>query len=240
MHINFDKMFVTNSKPHLLHSDYFITGKNVDSDIIRFIKQNKGKSGVIYCLSRKKVEEIAQLLQVNGISAVPYHAGLDAKTRSKHQDMFLMEDVDVVVATIAFGMGIDKPDVRFVVHLDLPDSLEAYFQEAGRAGRDGKTAYSAVFCNKRDEDRLKENFEYAFPSINQIKQCYQALGNYFQIAIGAGEGVSVDLDFDLRQPSRPLEPSYQSFAATSFHLLSIRPLMPAPRPTHPALNSASK
>ena len=96
--------------------------KNVDSDIIRFIKQNKGKSGVIYCLSRKKVEEIAQLLQVNGISAVPYHAGLDAKTRSKHQDMFLMEDVDVVVATIAFGMGIDKPDVRFVIHHDIPKS----------------------------------------------------------------------------------------------------------------------
>jgi ATP-dependent DNA helicase RecQ len=107
--------------------------KNIESDIIRFIKLHKGKSGIIYCLSRKKVEAIAEVLQVNGISAVPYHAGLDAKTRAKHQDMFLMEDVDVVVATIAFGMGIDKPDVRFVIHHDIPKSLESYYQETGRA-----------------------------------------------------------------------------------------------------------
>ena len=98
--------------------------KNVDADIIRFVKQNPKKSGIIYCLSRKKVEELTQTLQVNGISAVPYHAGLDAKTRAKHQDMFLMEEVDVVVATIAFGMGIDKPDVRFVIHHDIPKSIK--------------------------------------------------------------------------------------------------------------------
>ena len=103
--------------------------KNVDADIIRFVKQNSKKSGIIYCLSRKKVEDLAQTLQVNGISAVPYHAGLDAKTRAKHQDMFLMEEVDVVVATIAFGMGIDKPDVRFVIHHDIPKSIESYYQE---------------------------------------------------------------------------------------------------------------
>ncbi|HLV23487.1 MAG TPA: ATP-dependent DNA helicase RecQ, partial [Moheibacter sp.] len=105
---------------------------NQDKEIVKFIHQNSGKSGVIYCLSRKRVEEFAQLLQVNGIKAIPYHAGLDSKTRSKHQDMFLMEEVDVVVATIAFGMGIDKPDVRFVIHYDMPKSLESYYQETGR------------------------------------------------------------------------------------------------------------
>ncbi|MFK7811983.1 MAG: ATP-dependent DNA helicase RecQ, partial [Maribacter sp.] len=103
--------------------------ENVDADIIRFVKQNSGKSGIIYCLSRKRVQELAQVLQVNGVSAVPYHAGFDAKTRSKYQDMFLMDDVDVVVATIAFGMGIDKPDVRFVIHHDIPKSIESYYQE---------------------------------------------------------------------------------------------------------------
>ncbi|MBQ4184009.1 MAG: ATP-dependent DNA helicase RecQ, partial [Bacteroidales bacterium] len=106
-----------------------------EKDIIKFIRQNPGKSGIIYCLSRKKVEEMAKLLTINGIKALPYHAGLDAKTRAENQDKFLMEEIDVIVATIAFGMGIDKPDVRFVIHFDIPKSIEGYYQETGRAGR---------------------------------------------------------------------------------------------------------
>ena len=142
------------NRPNLL---YEIRDKvDPEKDIIRYIRQNAGKSGIIYCLSRKKVEELAQLLCINGIKARPYHAGLDSKTRADNQDAFLMEEVQVIVATIAFGMGIDKPDVRFVIHYDIPKSIESYYQETGRAGRDGKEGVCIAYYSYKDIQKLEK------------------------------------------------------------------------------------
>ena len=179
-----------------------------ENKIIRLQKliSNIGGSGIIYVRNRKKTEDLALFLKKNKISSLAYHAGLKFEDRQNIQDQWLENKIQVIVATNAFGMGIDKPDVKFVVHLDLPESLEAYFQEAGRAGRDGKFAYSTIFYTKADQQRLLDNFKFAFPDLDYIKQTYQAICNYFQIAVGSGEGFSVEFDIDKLCNSYNLSP----------------------------------
>ncbi|CAN5454787.1 DNA helicase RecQ [soil metagenome] len=175
--------------------------RNVIKEIVKFVKQNQGKSGIIYCLSRKKVEEVAEALSLNGVKALPYHAGLDPKVRADTQDKFLMEDVDVIVATIAFGMGIDKPDVRYVIHHDVPKSMEGYYQETGRAGRDGGEGVCVAFYSEKDIDKLqkfmkdkpvaereigtqilKEVIDYAESTVCRRKQLLHYFGENFNEA----------------------------------------------------------
>ena len=200
-----------------LRSNLAYTVKKTEDKISPLIKlsQQTDGSGIVYARSRRKTMEVASLLSKNNVAATFYHAGLSPEERTKRQKQWLTGECKVIVATNAFGMGIDKSDVRFVVHLDLPDSPEAYFQEAGRAGRDGKPAAALLFYNPKDIDDLERNFEASFPPLSEIKRTYQALSNMYEVPVGSGAGMTLIFD------QEKLCKTYKLEAIKVFHSLNF-------------------